>query len=363
MRSVIEILKEIETKGGILEFGKTDKKQILKELLENFREEEIEIDDGSRFMSAGIIRNEEYIFTLFSRTEYYEGMDDFLGHVTTLQLEKGFEDLEEIFSPKSKIKKIRRVITHSGVFHSDEVFCVALFEKVLERELEVLRTRDGKDSIESFDGDITVDVHGGAYDHHIEEKINTEGHKLSSIGLIFQEFQTEIAEILKVKIDELSLLKNIINMIDNIDNGSKSEEILSFGQVIGMFNNSNIAKNDGNFRQAVNFSKTYLEKVFEEIKLQSSRNATWENKKNIGKVVCLDAFVPDWEVRAKKENLDVEFASTYEPWSSQYSIQRIISSVYDLKQMEGIEGVTFCHPAGFLLKTTTQDAVIEELNK
>lgn len=260
-----------------------------------------------------------------------------------------------------QLQNIGRIVTHSGVFHADEVTVVALVESLLVKELEIIRTRNMSE-VEILDTDLVADVGGGDFDHHIEEKFYGD-HKLSSIGLVFRAFSEEIAQILNVKVDELLPLEKIVYMIDNIDNGMKSDEILSFGQIIGSFNNSNIAQNDGNFRQAVDFTKVYLQKVYEEIKLQSGRNAIWENKKVIGKVVCLSGFVPDWEARAKKEGLAIEFASTYETWASQYSIQRIKNSVYNLKILDGMDGVKFCHPAGFLAKIGDETPIIEFLNK
>lgn len=260
-----------------------------------------------------------------------------------------------------ELQNIGRVITHSGVFHADEVTVVALIESLLGKELEVIRTRN-LEEVEILDTDLVADVGGGDFDHHAEEKFYGN-HKLSSIGLVFEAFSNEIAELLEAKVDELAPLKKVVYMIDNIDNGMKSDDILSFGQIIGSFNNSNIAHNDVNFRQAVEFTIVYLEKIYDEIKLQSSRNTTWENKKVIGKVVCLSGFVPDWEARAKSEGLEIEFASTYEPWVSQYSIQRVRNSVYDLKVLQGMDRVKFCHPAGFLAKVGDETPIIEFLNK
>lgn len=252
----------------------------------------------------------------------------------------------------TKLNEVERIVTHSGVFHSDEVACVSLIELALNKELEVLRTRDSKEKIETIENDLVVDVWGGEFDHHTEEKFDDNGHKLSSIGLLYNSYKKEFQESFGIKNSKfMKPLEEVIKLIDNMDNGMESEDILSFYSVIRSFNNSNIAQNDANFRKAVDFMKQYIKNVIEACKLEDTRQNIWEQKEVIGKVVKLKGFVPNWEQRAKEENLNIEFACTFESWAKQYSIQRTRNSQFNLKEIEDLmEGVKFVHPAGFLAK-------------
>lgn len=261
------------------------------------------------------------------------------------------------------LNNIARIITHSGVFHADEIACVALVELAKGAEVKVLRTRDQE--IETTAADLVVDVFGGEFDHHTEEKFDSNGHKLSSIGLLWNGYKNQFMK--SFGIDEVSTnpLESVIYKLDNMDNGEKSENVLAFNMVIGAFNSSNIGQNDGNFRQSVDFMKKYLQQVIASCKLETQRNTTWKNKVVTGKVVKLGAFIPDWENRSVQEGLDVQFACTFESWANQNSIQRTRNCTLDLKQLNEVEGVKFTHAAGFLAKVAV-DATphyLDELNK
>lgn len=262
------------------------------------------------------------------------------------------------------LNNITRIITHSGVFHADEVACVALVELAKGAEVKVLRTRD-QEIETNIATDLVVDVFGGEFDHHTEEKLDRFGNKLSSIGLLWAGYKSEFMELLELNQTLVRPLETIIQQLDKMDNGEKADNVLAFNLVIGAFNAPDIGNNDGNFRQAVDFMKVYLQQAIVNCKLlQLQYDKSWSNKQINGKVVVLPSFVPDWENRAAQEDLDVQFACTFEPWANQNSVQRTRNCTLDLNTLD-VQGVSFTHKAGFLAKVSV-DATpryLDELNK
>ncbi len=87
----------------------------------------------------------------------------------------------------------KKIITHSGNFHTDDVFAVTVLTMVVDEPFEIIRTRDEK-VIET--GDFVVDI-GGVYDsdknrfdHHQKggagERKN--GIPYSSFGLVWKKY-------------------------------------------------------------------------------------------------------------------------------------------------------------------------------
>ncbi len=118
------------------------------------------------------------------------------------------------------MKKVK-IITHSGGFHSDEVFAVATLSLFLNGKIEVIRTREAN-IIET--GDIVVDV-GGEYDvskkrfdHHQQGGAGTRENSIpyASFGLVWKEYGEKVSGSLYVAnlID-----KKIVQAIDALDNG------------------------------------------------------------------------------------------------------------------------------------------------
>lgn len=94
-------------------------------------------------------------------------------------------------------EKTKRIVTHSGNFHTDEVFACAVLALVHEGKVEVVRSRDPEMWIT---GDYVVDVGGvhdatrGRFDHHQEggAGVRANGIPYSSFGLVWKEYGEKI---------------------------------------------------------------------------------------------------------------------------------------------------------------------------
>lgn len=123
-------------------------------------------------------------------------------------------------------KRKKKLVTHSGSFHSDDIFACATIQLYLDNKKEkyqVIRTRDEKE-IEK--GDYVFDI-GGIYDtntnrfdHHQRggagEREN--GIKYAAFGLVWNNFGEEICGSQKIKED---IDRKIVQGIDAPDNGQE----------------------------------------------------------------------------------------------------------------------------------------------
>src|SRR3989344_202259 len=90
------------------------------------------------------------------------------------------------------------VVTHSGNFHTDEVFACAVLSLLNDGNIEVIRSRKKEVWVT---GDYVVDVGGeydpsrGRFDHHQEggAGVRPNGIPYSSFGLVWKEFGEKIS--------------------------------------------------------------------------------------------------------------------------------------------------------------------------
>lgn len=124
------------------------------------------------------------------------------------------------------MKKI--VVTHSGNFHTDEVFACAALSIMHEGVIEIVRSRDPEIWAT---GDYVVDVCGeydparGLFDHHQQggAGVRANGIPYSSLGLVWKEYGEKIsgsAYVARV-IDE-----RLVQPVDAGDNGITTFSVL-----------------------------------------------------------------------------------------------------------------------------------------
>lgn len=118
-------------------------------------------------------------------------------------------------------KNLKKIITHSGNFHTDEVFACAVLSLLNNGNIEIIRSREKE---VWATGDYVVDVGGeydsarGRFDHHQEggAGVRPNGIPYSSFGLVWKEFGEKISGSSYVAriIDE-----RIVQPVDAGDNG------------------------------------------------------------------------------------------------------------------------------------------------
>ena len=119
---------------------------------------------------------------------------------------------------------MKKMGIHNGIFHADDVFCVALMQSIYEA-LEIIRIRD-----ESLLAtcDVVADVGNGKYDHHdVEKKKRENDIPYCAFGLLWEDFGLDYIRSQFPKLTDQKIQQEVaekvalffIQQIDAQDNG------------------------------------------------------------------------------------------------------------------------------------------------
>ena len=196
------------------------------------------------------------------------------------------------------------LITHSGTFHSDDIFSTVILKNILDKEcIKICRINDIEEEIDS----IVYDIGGGKYDHHQPggngEREN--GIKYSSFGLIWKDFGKVFLE--KIGVENISQVwekidKKIVQTIDATDNGQFSIinkfdfEIVTIPNLISVYNSNwdEEEKQDIFFLQAVEFAENILIKIIidEDSKEKAKILIETAIEESENQIIILEKFLP-----------------------------------------------------------------------
>lgn len=304
-----------------------------------------------------------------------------------------------------------KIITHSGVFHSDEIFSIAILQ-LLDRhweDVEIVRTRDADVIKKAFsENTLILDVgevfspENGWIDHHqisfdkkytiINEYGDYETIPMATCGCVWSLVSDHIIRQLAKSKDIFlnkdnleyvkSSMKNYLFQIDAVDVGkldclgiSKAQTMIA---TISMFNSDNV--NDSveqlsNFKKAINLAKMILtKKIFSILRKVLSRekifNSLEESKNNHHEdyLIIEEVGTPwkeivfeNWEDFEKtklvifKAGEDDWRVQTLPLYKDDFTSQRNPApvdlrgkSTEEIKSISGINDITFIHRSGFL---------------
>ena len=279
-----------------------------------------------------------------------------------------------------------KFITHSGVFHADEVFATAFLDLYF-KDVSLIRVREVPNNVK--EDTIVYDIGKGKFDHHqIDAKIRDNGIKYSSFGLIFEEYGIKYLEKLGVdkKLDVYNyFVKDLVEGIDAIDNGifpviESSYKVKMINDIIKLFNPSYLSNDDvnDNFLKAVDIAKIIITYEIKNVygKVMASFKVKELLDKSDGPILVLDEFLPYEETILSSSKYDKIKLVVYPSNRGDYAIMTIpISSsnktsrvyfpkvwggLYNEKLVEvtGVKGAIFCHVNRFILTAATLDSAI-----
>ena len=262
------------------------------------------------------------------------------------------------------------IIVHSGVFHTDDVFCVAMAE-IINPCIKVERVARLDSLNDISETTIVCDIGGGKFDHHQSDaEVAEDGHKHAACGLFFREFWEDLFP------DEKSANKfrdKYIIPVELQDNGVESNPL---SLAISRFNPlwTEEGTESIRFKEAVDFVKRLIKNEIEyaksivlladEIVEQACESA------NDKRIVILERYVPYMGTVIKHD----------EPKFIIYPSNRggyILTTVPDMSVETGgkfnppriplskdwlqnkPEGCTFCHPALFISSFDTEENAIK----
>lgn len=289
---------------------------------------------------------------------------------------------------------MKKVITHSGPFHADDVFAVATLQLVFgSNEIEVTRTRD--ESIINS-GDIVLDV-GGVYepdrqrfDHHqVGAPVRENGVPYAAFGLIWKYYGENLcgsAEIVA------SVEKSLVMPVDASDNGFSLFNLtvpnlkpVTLSDLIGMFNpaNGSSAEIDAAFLAITALARDVISRSIEHAKLKAGLKQIAANIYNsaenkqllifevpISRTVLTD--YPDVQMMVSPDNpvSSSNWLATAIPVASgSFELRVRFPEEWgglageELAKISGIPDAVFCHRAGFLFVSKTQEGALAAANK
>ena len=269
-----------------------------------------------------------------------------------------------------------QVVTHSGIFHADEVFACALLNIAYGQDnVSIIRTRDAEvlDLATSEEDIWVVDVGGDFnpsmlnFDHHMRDfnVPNRHGNKLSSFGMVVEAL---LRRTLFIEVKD-SLLE-FSNKVDMLDNGVKKAEDLSFISVFNSYSDNEEFSFYAALQTAIAYLRSLINKWKEERIINLRLNDSLGNMTEDGIIYNTDYIPVDERANAIPEAKLVVYKSK----AGTFNIQSVnVGKTKDFSvrcpSPEGWRGLrdnelirasgglplTFCHVGGFLTVTSTDE--------
>jgi uncharacterized UPF0160 family protein len=242
--------------------------------------------------------------------------------------------------------KFKKVITHSGVFHADEITAITLLrlteaisygtpiERVREVSSEDLQDKNVLvlDVGRQFDGESN-------FDHHQDPNLP------ASNVLVLEAFVD----------DEklMSVLKSqFFNAVSDIDRGIEKAKPASYSQIISNFN----MVNDG-WAKALQYAEDTLGVVWlvasESVRLEEK----WDGLRVVNNFKLQEdkEFIPNWKELAKKEGIrGLICPNSREGW-------QVVVPDSDVETIPEKETQTFRHNSGFMAVYPSRELCLEHV--
>ncbi|MBA5851204.1 MYG1 family protein [Clostridium sp. cel8] len=283
-------------------------------------------------------------------------------------------------------REFKKIGTHDGKFHADEVMATAILNEIFDTEL--IRTRN-KDILDKLD--IVYDVNGGELDHHgIDKRLRDDGIPFSSCGLVWDKYGRDL---LKFKYKDLSdediedvfnyIDRSLIEGIDALDNGiwiGKGEiPLMNISTILSSFNPLwyEEGMEDDRFNESVKFATSILNnKINFKISVFKAKEKVikaYETRK-IPEVIILETYCPYIEaLKEVDKNSDILFVIF--KTKNNYIIQTVrgedgedikkLPKAWmgkrdkELQDITGVNDAVFCHTGRFIAAAESLEGIIK----
>lgn len=303
-------------------------------------------------------------------------------------------ELKLISKKKMNVFKRRKIlVTHSGTFHTDDIFSTAILSILNNGNIKIIRIKPGMEIPTNFD--YVYDI-GGIYnpdnnqfDHHQKDgPLRENGIPYSSVGLIWKKYGEQICGNKKVA---ERIEKRIIVPIDALDNGVDICRNV-FGDIfcydVGDIFKSEIPtwKEDPNDMNKAFFSEVkkaiillereikvaqddiegvemivdyYKHSVDKKIIILEKNFPRYLYQEVLGSlpepiyIVLPDTRGKNWKTEAVRMNSGTKDSRKPFPlaWRGEIDLEK-------LREMTGIPDIIFCHRNGFLASTNSKETAI-----
>lgn len=285
-------------------------------------------------------------------------------------------------------KEFKKVGTHSGRFHADEVMATAVLKQVFE--IELTRTRD-QEILEKQD--LIYDIGNGEFDHHqLEKEYRDNGTPYAACGLIWRQFgrQAILTKHSEVSENEVEIIFRYIDAvliegIDAADNGIRTTEniipTMCISSIIGGYNPTwdSPESVDAAFNDAVGFAEDILENLIDQkvstLKARIFVIEAYNNRKR-PELLVLDNSYP-WERTLKEIDINKDVLFVIYPKEEGFYIQTVREygevrrdrkrlpeewagkREEELGSIIGIKDAIFCHSSRFIAKAGSFESILK----
>lgn len=253
---------------------------------------------------------------------------------------------------------MKKIITHSGVFHADETVAIAILKQVFG-EVEIEKTfKPTPESLENSEI-FVLDIAG----NYNPEKNNFDHHQNKELGasnlLVFWNFADAIAEKFGISENEkaefnLLVTEKFLNYISDVDCGKVLEQnTANIPTINSIIRNLNNVKNG--FEIALQVAESAFIGACETAKLAVKGRTLWNSFEKLSEKVKLQEtadFIPNWKELATEEGIMLLVQKNLrEGW-------QVVSRSTDELVLPTHEKQTFRHNSGFMcVFAEKQDAI------
>lgn len=280
---------------------------------------------------------------------------------------------------RKEFENLKTIVVHYGTFHADDVFTVA-YVQVLRRfygldMLKVVRTFKPGDFMTLENGYLVADTGNGEFDHHFPEadkKRRTNGVPYAAFGLVVKAFHHDF-----LTEDEYTIFdKKFIEPIDYHDNCGGGNQL---SYAISLFNRNwddpdpNI---DKNFFDAVNVATAILEKAIKNIRSFNNAMSIADSQviDEETHAVYMDKYAPVEEFFAEDPRVlyigSPSLRNTYQMITvkdpCKVSKKLFPERIRGVSYPDGVfdsDGLSFCHPSGFMATFRDKEAARAYIKK
>lgn len=284
--------------------------------------------------------------------------------------------------------KVNTLVVHTGVFHSDDVFCAAAM-KILNPQVAIRRiTDEEKIETEIEAGIIVADIGMGPFDHHQKDCPDREdGIRHCGASRVWLVFGASVVRSLYPDISDedcelacRGIYSNMLRTIAALDNGDDEfpKNVYSIVNIVEGFRpawNSDKTYDQG-FAEAVEFVKmTIIHEIHRYVAEAASREYVRERVALMEEgIVILEKYCPWKKVVVEEEKaLSIVYPSIrggwyVEPVPVEYKgVDEVKYRIHFPDSWRGIKGeeaaslwpgLTFCHVKGFLSAFDTKEHAV-----
>ncbi len=285
-------------------------------------------------------------------------------------------------------KAYKRVGTHNGKFHADEVMATAILKEIFD--IEVVRSRD-PDVLKELE--IIYDVGEGEFDHHqMDKRYRDNGNPYAACGLIWERFGSDVVRMYDDSLSEENLEylfhemdDMLIQGIDAADNGLRTTKTivptLSITAIISKFNPTwdSELDEDNSFNEAVELASSVFKNVLRQklsvVYAEEHVKNAYKNR-TIPELLVLDRQYP-WNELLYQIDDENQIVYVISPDHDQFIIQTVRrrdGGYGDVKPLPlswagkrdeelcavtGTNDAVFCHADRFIAGARSQESIMK----